>query len=318
MRPHTSTEAQERRLAEVARAQWGVFSRAQAIKAGLGAAAISRRTGSGSWVRVFPGVYRGASTPESWNGRLLAACLWAGDGAVVSHRTAARLHGLEGLPTGKRGDPVELTVPLAKTGRAPGVLLHRSRKLERLDKSAINGIPVTSLGRTLVDIAPMLDEKHLSMALDSGLARHTSIDVRMLRRVLGRLKAKGRAGTALLEKVLDARSEDAVHLDSALERRFLAALKSAKLPRPSEHHDVVDGGRHVAELDFAYPRRRIGIQLNGGNIHRQKARWERDQEQSSDLAALGWCVLNVTWSQLEKSEAAVLERVARALEQRAS
>jgi very-short-patch-repair endonuclease len=76
----------------------------------------------------------------------------------------------------------------------------------------------------------------------------------------------------------------------------------------------VDGGRHVAELDFAYPRQRVGIQVNGASIHRRHAVWERDQDQLSDLAALGWRIVHVTASQLENKEAAILQRVARALE----
>jgi hypothetical protein len=172
---------------------------------------------------------------------------------------------------------------------------------------------VTSLPRTLVDLSAVLDERHLSIALDSVLARHRGIGVRTVRRVLDRLRSQGRTGAGVLERLLEERAMASVHLDSALERRFSFALRRAGLPRPAEHYDVVEGGRHVAELDFAYPRERVGIELNGASIHRRHAVWERDQQRLSELAAAGWRVLNVTWSQLEMGEAAVMDRVARAL-----
>jgi hypothetical protein len=265
------------------------------------------------WVNVLPGVYRAASTPESWHQKLVAACLWAGEGAVVSHLSAARLHGLEGIPPMRRREPIELTIQFGTYRRSPGLLVHRSRKLERGDRSTVDGIPVTGLARTLVDLSPMLDERRLCVALDSGLARHRSIDVRMLRRDVRRLKTKGRRAARGLERLLAERAPEAVHLDSALERRFSAALRSAGLPRPAEHFDVVEGGRHIAELDFAYPRVRLGIELDGANVHRRPSVWERDLDQRSDLAAAGWRLVLVTWAQLETDEKRVLERVARAL-----
>jgi hypothetical protein len=277
-------------------------------------AAIGRRTGSGAWVSVFPGVYRAASTPESWHQKLMAACLWAGDGAVVSHRTAARLRGLEGLSGSKRYEPIELTVPLGKQLRASGVLVHQSRALERTDRTVIDGIPVTSLARTLIDLSAMLDAKHLGMALDSGLALHTSVDVGMIRSALRRLKAKGRPGLRALERLLAARAPDAVHLDSALERWFSNALRRARLPRPVEHYDVIVNGRRTAELDFAYPRLQLGIQLKGASIHRRHGVWKRDLAQESQLAAAGWRILSFTWEDLRDDEAGTMKIVARALE----
>jgi very-short-patch-repair endonuclease len=322
------TESLDGRLWKLARAQWGVFSRKQAMKAHFSTAAIGRRTGSGAWVSVLPGVYRAATQPESLQLRLMAACLWAGDDAVVSHRSAAQLHGLEGVaartldrvrglegvPAGQRRGLIELTIPVGRKLRAPGVLVHRSRKLERADRTTIDGMPVTGLARTLIDLSPALDEEHLGVAIDSGLARHPDIDVRMLRRALGRLKSKGRAGTHALEERLEERALSAVHLASALERAFLAVVRRTGLPRPVERYDVLEGGRRIAQVDFAYPRQRIAIELHGASIHRRLDKWEHDQEQQSDLTAAGWGVLVVTWSQLQKKESEVVARLKRLFE----
>jgi len=274
---------------------------------------IVRRLQSGVWVKMHPRVFRIGGAPTSWHQDLIAACLWAGNRAVVSHLTAARLHSLEGIPGRKRGEPIELTVPVGRILSAPGFVVHRSRTLERADRTSIEQVPVTSLARTLVDVAARLDERRLARALDSGLARHPSIDVRMIRRDVRRLTTHGRAGPRALARLLERRAPDALTLDSALERRFRAALAHSRLPKPVEHYDVVENGRHLAELDFAYPSARVGIQLNGAGVHRRHDIWERDQEQLSDLAAAGWLIVQVTWAQLEASEAAVIERIARAL-----
>lgn len=305
-------ESPESRLWALARSQRGVFTRSQALGAGLSGGGMARTIAKGSLTRVLPRVYRAAATPESFNLMLMAACLWAGPGAVVSHVTAARLYGLEGLAPRRLRERIELSAP-GRRIRVPGFFVHGSNRLEPADRSTIDGIPVTSLARTLVDLAAVLDERHLAVALDSGLARHRNIDPRVVRRTLDRLRSQGRTGVGVLDRLLDQRTRAAVHLDSALERRFHTALRRAGLPQPICHYDVVHNGRHVAELDFAYPRERLGIEVNGAGIHRRYDVWERDQQRLSELAAAGWRIVLVTWAQLEADEAAVMDRVARAL-----
>jgi hypothetical protein len=311
-RPIIDTETAERRLADVARRQLGVFTRKQANRAGLSNRSVSRRVVRGAWTRILPGVYRAASTPESWRQRLRAACLWAGEDAVISHRTAARLLGLEGLAPMRPGEPIELTVPIGIRLKASGFVVHQSRRLEPKDRKTVDEIAVTSLARTLVDVSASLDERHLSMALDSGMARNRHIDIGFLRREHRRLATRGRKVSRALDRLIKARSPNAVHLDSALERRFAALIKGSGLPKPAEHYEFADGGRCL-ELDFAYPRARLAIELDGASVHLQKRVWERDAVRRSVLAAAGWRVVPVTWAQLDASEANVLERIAKAL-----
>jgi very-short-patch-repair endonuclease len=287
-----------------------VFTRAQVLGLGVSDGMLARRVDSGLWRRILPGVYRIASAPRSWEQASLAGCLWA-DG-VLSHFSAARLYGLEGVPRVRRGAPIELTIVRGKVSQAPGFVVHRTRNLEPNDRSVYLGIPVTSLSRTLVDLSSRLDERRLNVAIDSGLAAHTSIDAAFLARELRRLKG-GRRVSPKLAELLEARAPDAIHLDSALERRFAAALRRAGLSRSKEHYEVIEAGRRIAEVDFAFTQARLAIQLHGSAIHRRYAVWQRDQDQSSELVASGWRVLNVTWAQLETSEEKVLERVARAL-----
>jgi hypothetical protein len=153
--------------------------------------------------------------------------------------------------------------------------------------------PSRSLACTIALGRPSL---RLGRLLDSGLALHRSIDVHFLMREIKRLRVSGRLSPDRLVKLIEMRAPDAVQLDSALERRFLAALKKAGLPRPKEHYDVVEGGVHIAEVDFAFPRLRVAIQVHGAAVHRRYGVWQRDQDQSSELAAAGWLVLYVTWA----------------------
>jgi hypothetical protein len=311
IRSSTTPDPPEAGLAVLASGQRGVFTRAQALGLGVSEGMLARRVESGLWQRLLPGVYRIASAPQSWEQASLAGCLWAN--GVLSHFSAARLYGLDGISRVWRGAPIELTIVRGKVSEAPGYVVYRTRKLERNDRSVYQRIPVTSLSRTLVDLSSRLDERRLGLAIDSGLAAHPSIDAAFLGRELRRLKGRGRRVSPMLAKLLEARAPDAIHLDSALERRFAAALRRAGLPRPKEHYEVVEAGRRVAEVDFAYPRARLAIQLHGSAIHRRYEIWQRDQEQSSELAAAGWRVLYVTWAQLEMGDEEVLERVTRAL-----
>jgi len=303
------TVTAECRLADVARRQLGLFTRKQANRAGLSNRSVSRRAVRGTWTRVRPGVFRAASTPESWRQKLLAACLWAGEGAVISRRTAARLLGLEGLAPMRADEPIELTVPFGRRLKAPGIVVHQSRKLGPRDRRSVDGIAVTSLARTLVDVSSLLDERRLRVAIDSGLARHRFIDIGFLRREHRRLATRGRKVSPALGRLLKARAPDAVHLDSPLERRFSALLKSSGLPKPAEHYEVAWGGRRV-EVDFAYPSARLAIEIDGASVHLQQRVWERDAERRAILAAAGWRVMPVTSAQLDADEAAVLDRIA--------
>jgi hypothetical protein len=304
-------ERPEVQLLDIAARQKGLFSRKQAIRAGVSSGMLARRLECGQWVRVLPHVYRIASSPVSLDQRLMAGCVWAN--AVVSHHSAARLYGFEGVPRARRGEAIQLTARRTVMRSVFGFLVHTTRCLDRKDRTEWDGIPVTSLSRTLFDLAPHLDERRLSQLLDSGLAMHPSVDMRHLLRETKRLRGSGRRNSLTLAKLLEARAPDAVRLDSALERRFLAAMKNAHLPRPKEHYDVVENGRHLAEVDFAYPRVRLAIQLDGAAIHRRFDVWQRDQRQSSELAAAGWRVAHVTWEQLEECEDEVLDCVKRAL-----
>jgi hypothetical protein len=227
--------------------------------------------------------------------------------------TAARLYDLEGLPTIAPDEPIDLTFPGNTRERPTGIQLHYSRQIDRADRALREGLPVTSLTRTIVDLSAVLDEKDLVLAFESGLARYRSVDLGVFRSTLRRLETQGRTGMVRLRRLVGERAPNAPHLDSPLERQLLSALKHAGLPTPRAHYDVVEGGRHIAEIDFAYPRKRLAIQAKGKGVHLRPSVWEKDARQESELVAAGWSVIPVTSSQVRRDIAGVVDLVARAL-----
>src|SRR5215207_8922338 len=150
-------------IARIAARQHSLVTRAQAIAAGASDHAIQHRLATGRWVLVARGVYRIAGAPVTWTQRALAACLIAGDGAVVSHRSAAVLWGVSGFRPG----PLDVTVPPGRSGRNALARVHRSD----VDGVRREGVTVTRPSRTLLDLSRVLGGGLLEEAVDDVLCR---------------------------------------------------------------------------------------------------------------------------------------------------
>jgi hypothetical protein len=118
------------------------------------------------------------------------------------------------------------------------------------DKTVVNGIPVTSVPRTLIDLARILNAHDLELALEDALCRHL-VTVEWIWKRLRILRGKGRHGIAALDRLLDERDRDHELTDSALEMRVLQTIREAGLPEPICHYNVVDGPYFIGEVDFA-------------------------------------------------------------------
>jgi len=149
-------------IAALAEQQYGLITRAQAIECGVSASAVARRVVSGHWVIVHPGVYRYAGTPVTARQRSFAATMWSS--GVVSHNTAGRLMRLEAI----RADGLHLTVGATKGLLHPDITIHRTTALPDVDKRFVDGIPCTSATRTLIDLAPALDDDAFEAAFESA------------------------------------------------------------------------------------------------------------------------------------------------------
>ena len=267
-------------------AQHGVASRRQLLAVGISARMIQWRVEQRLWRPVQRAVYRPASAPMTWHLRVMAACL-AVDG-FASHRTAAALLGLDGLSPGL----IEVVVARSTAPRLHAATVRRSRSLGPGDRAAVDGIPCTSVARTIVDLAAVLDEPTLEQALDSALREgKTSVD--FLGRQLGRLGA-GRPGAAKLATLLDDRRTQRPS-ESRREADVARLLVAAGLPRPVRQYELRDErGDIVARFDLAYPAVGIGIEFQSYRHHFGRQAWRRDQARANGATARGWLVFGVT------------------------
>lgn len=155
-------------IAAIAEAQLGVIARAQLVDAGVRPGAIQARLRRSQLHRLHRGVYAVGHTALVPPARELSALLACGAGAVVSHRSAARLWR---MLAEEHETPVDVTLPRGAGRTRAGILVHRTRHLERADVRVIEGIPLTSPARTLLDLAEVAEDRELESAYGEAVVR---------------------------------------------------------------------------------------------------------------------------------------------------
>jgi hypothetical protein len=248
-------------LAELADRQWGVVSLAQLRAMGLGARAVQRRGAAGRLHRVHRGVYAVGHRTLRVEGRRLAAVLACGRGAVLSHRTAAAHWGL--LATDQVG--IDVTAPRSRQG-IPGIRLHSSRSLDAQDTTNHQGIPITTVHRTLLDLASTARPAELERAL--AQAMHLQLyDQRAIDDVIAR--SNGHRGTGRL----DAATRQPMQVTmSEWEDRMLRLVRRARLPEPVCNEPLYVPDHGEVKPDFHWPAHDLIVETDGWESH---ARWRR-------------------------------------------
>jgi predicted transcriptional regulator of viral defense system len=290
-------------IARLAGRQHGVVARRQLLAAGFASGAIERRLARGSLHPLHRGVYAVGHTVLTRQARWLAAVLASGAGAVLSHRSAATLWALGGWARRL----VEVTVPRAQRAR-PGIELRRG-PLPDDEWTVRDGIPVTTVPRTLFDLAAVTDARTLERAIAEAEVRRLH-DPLSLAEIAARHPR--RPGAATVRAVLAAERLGSGVTRSALEERFLALVDAAALPRPetNAHVPCRDG---LVEVDCIWRAQRAIVELDGHAFHSSRAAYERDRARDRGLVAAGWHVARVTWLQLEREPDAVAADLARLL-----
>jgi very-short-patch-repair endonuclease len=287
------------------------MTHAQATSAGLTRTAISRLVRAGKWQVVRPRVFRRAAAAQTEEQSLLAVCLWIGESAVVSHRSAARLYGLD-LPL---GDPEVTTEPRFAT-RAEDVIVHRVSTLEDQDRRLLRGIPITTGARTVIDLASCLDDEPLAIVVEEAWRKNVAAPSWMSDRLeqLTEHGGQGRPSRVLAEILADCLTRPKP-LESALEVRVWRLLKHAGL-KPTPDFEFRDDHGQPGRLDFAFPECALAIEADGFQTHGEREGFERDRVRNARLAALGWRVVPVTWRQLDEQPRQVVQRIREALRYR--
>jgi hypothetical protein len=216
-----SRHEQDEAVARIAAHQDALITLLQARAVGLTEWAVRRRVATGRWDQLLPGVHKIVGAPTTDRQRVRAAQLWAGGAAVVSHRSAGWLWGLDAM--GPPSSP-EVTVPRRHGPNSEFVVVHRSHILPDVDRAEISGIPCTSAARSVIDIAGIVDEETLEIVMESGF-RLGLYRESFLRWRLSALGGSGRRGSGRLLTLLDERGKGAAALEYPLEVKTWRLLK---------------------------------------------------------------------------------------------
>jgi hypothetical protein len=287
----------DRALAELADRQWGVVSLAQLRALGIGARAVQQRAAAGRLHRIHRGVYAVGHRALRADGHRLAAVLACGPGAVLSHRSAAAHWEL--LATSQ--ERIDVTAPRSRQG-VPGIRLHTSRSLDAQDTTKHEGIPITTVHRTLLDLAATARDDQLERALAQAmylqLYDHRAIDAVIAR-------SNGHRGTKILA---DATKQEPQITKSMWEIRMLALVRGAGLPEPRCNEALHAPDHGVCYPDFYWPAYDLIVETDGWEAHRTLAAFRSDRAKDAALTAAGYKVLRFTW---DVHDATILRRLNR-------
>lgn len=296
----------DRALADIAAAQDGIFSFEDARRAGFTKRQVDRRTGR-SWSVLYDAVYRVSGAPPTWRSKLRAACLAGGKGAAISRRSAAAMYELPPART----DIVELTCVRWKRTTHPGLIVHESRRLDPLDIRSIDGIPVTSPERIVLDMASHFPNANYLELLIQAARRKRLITYESTKEMFDRNARRGLKGVTALREALERWDPESRPTESEMETLLLQALRENGLPEPVVQFEVLDAaGQFVARVDAAYPAARILIEYDSKQEHSDEFQIARDASRRDDLQALGYRVLTARHADMRTGGTKLAGRIA--------
>jgi Protein of unknown function (DUF559) len=222
---------------------------------------------------LIPGVYAVGRPDLTRHGRWMAAVLACGPNAYLSHESAAALWEIRNV----QGAAIDVSLLAGSARRRPGINVHRRTALGPGDLTTRHNIPVTTVIRTLLDLAPRLKEDQLEAAI-SEANKHGHLDPDSLRASLE--ERRGQPGVATLRTLLDRHT--LLLTDSELERRFLPLVARAGLPPPLTQQ-YVNGFR----VDFYWPDLGLVVETDGLRYHRTAAQQARDRVRDQAHTAAG-------------------------------
>lgn len=306
---------------DVAARQDGLVTWRQALDAGMTRHQIVTEHNLGRWLNVQPKVYAVAGTPPSWRRSVRACVLAALDRydpetagprtplVVVSHTTAAALLGLDRVGDTSR---IEVSGVGANPPVLHGVEVHRTRMLERCDVTWVDGIPVTSGARTLVDLAARLDRTELTALLDDAVCARVVARKWMYRRATA--LHLGRKGAGRLVRLTGPGAEE--EFRSWLERRAAFRAREFGLPRPLVNYPLRVGGRLLGVVDNFWVEASLPVEWDGMRFHSSPRQQQQDRARDRGMTLAGFPPLRYSWLELEERPHEVMAEIARALRSR--
>jgi very-short-patch-repair endonuclease len=281
----------------LAELQYGVVARWQLTLLGYGRNGIQDRINRGLLKPMHAGVYAVGHTKLTRHGFFLAAVLAFGPRALLSHRSAGVLWDI----VSSRQVKVDVLTHVSAQRGTPRIRAHRTRKLHPEDWTIKDGIPVTSLARTIIDLAAILSPARLLDVIDDAV-RAEIFDLAALERAMAR--SPRRRGVRKLERLL-ADYRGAPNLRSKFEKRFRPRLRATK-QLPEALYDVQVAGH---EADVYFPQFELVIELDSRGFHLTPRAFENDAVRDADRLKQGIKTLRVTDKRFYSEPDAVIEDV---------
>jgi hypothetical protein len=273
-----------------------VVSRGQLLQLGVTADAIKSWLRSGRLYCVFRGVYALGHRAITAKGRVLAPVLVYGDGAVISHRSAADWWGFSRTSR----VPVDVTVPGRSKARQRGIDLHLVRTLDPRDLTEHEGVPITTVARTLLDLAEVVPRRKLKAAVEEA-DRRGDYDGFAVNELIAR--SPGRHGLKPLADLLSDFTYDELSR-SELEALFFDFCQEHGIAEPSMNRKIAG-----YTVDAHWPGTNLIVEIDSRTFHLTPKAFEEDRERDAQLLLAGYRVVRITYRQLTRQPATVAQRL---------
>jgi len=285
------------RLARIAGRQHGVVTLRQLEAIGIGGTSVKRRVSSGRLVRLYRGVYAVGHVQRTRETRWIAAVMASGRGCFLSYFDATALWRIYET----RSATIHVTTTAQSVRKLPGIKVHRARRLDPADVTTKDGIPVTTVARTLVDLTDVLPSDRILRAMRE--AEYLKLlDIDSL--IAAVQRANGRRRLTELTKAIERHRPGQIVRDE-LEHRFQELLHEAGLPEP-ETNIKVETTNGTYTLDCLWPEPGVAVELDGRAAHARAAAFEEDRARDAALTATGLRPLRFTWRRLTEEPEDVL------------
>lgn len=287
----------------------GVLTRSQALAIGMPASTLQEWVEIGHLEPVSRGTYVLPGVLDS-EPTLLRAATSALD-AVVSHESAARLHGLDALDASR----VTVSVPVRRSNRFPGVIVHQLTDLLPDHTRTMAGMPVTNATRTILDLASVLPKKVLAECLDQAV-RLRSTTYERVAEMLDELARRGKPGVTNLRKILAVRLSRRFVSDSVMETRMTGIIVDARLPLPTTQFKAPWLKKINGRVDFAYVPQEILIEADSLRWHGTPEAFQADRTRDNLAQLAGWIYLRYTWDDMTQRPDMIADQIGNALSMR--
>jgi very-short-patch-repair endonuclease len=286
-------------IAELARNRHAVFHQRDALAVGVTLRQLQWRVRRGVLVMPEPRVYRVVAAPATWRQRVLAACLT--EDGLASHRTAAALWRLDGCREGV----VEVVTDRWHRRPNRSFRLHETSALPPEDRTEVQGIPVTTIARALVDLPAVLPRQRVEQAIDTA-----GVDLLCVWECVERLEGRGRPWVTVTKRLVAVRlGIDGVG-PNLFERHLFEVLVRHGLPLPTPQVEIRrSDGTLVARVDWCFTAAKVVLECDSYRHHGQWLRRKADLRRDRELAALGYRVLRFSWEDVSEHERQVARDV---------